>query len=185
MAPRMQALSRKSSSSLATLSPAYFSMVMATGIISIGAHRLGFDGLALALFVVNIGIYLILWVLYGMRLWRYPRRFFADLTDHLEGAGFFTIVAATAIVGSQCLLVVDWLGVAVGLLLVAMVVRLALTYTIFTAFTVKTDKPRLDKGINGGWLLAVVATQAVASLSAMVAGHAGHHYALELNFITL
>jgi hypothetical protein len=53
-----------------------------------------------------------------------------------------------------------------------------LTYTIFTASPVKEDdKPTLDKGINGAWLLAVVATQSIAVLSALLA--ATHRPALQ------
>ncbi len=43
-----------------------------------------------------------------------------------------------------------------------------LTYAIFTAFTVKERKPSLAEGINGGWLLAVVATEAVSQLAALL-----------------
>jgi hypothetical protein len=42
---------------------------------------------------------------------------------------------------------------------------------ILTAFTIKEDKPNLYDGISGAWLLAVVATQSVASLSALVSLH--------------
>ena len=63
--------------------------------------------------------------------------------------------------------------------------RIRLTYTIFTAFTVKRDKPALDKGINGGWLLAVVATQSLSVSSALLAARIGQPYRLELNFFAL
>ncbi|TAN07552.1 MAG: C4-dicarboxylate ABC transporter [Rhodanobacteraceae bacterium] len=167
------------------LSPAYFSMVMATGIVSIGAWRLDWPVLARVLFGINIVVYVLLWVLYTVRLVRYPRRVVADVYDHLEGMGFFTIVAATAILGSQFLLLTDSLHVAVVLLLLAIALWLALTYSIFAVFTIKDQKPTLDKGINGGWLLAIVATQAIAALSAMLAAHPGHTFVLELNFLTL
>ncbi len=181
----MAQLPRKRRTFLFELSPAYFSMVMATGIVSIGAWRLGWPLLAYVLFGINIGVYVLLWVLYTVRLARYRQRFVADVRDHLEGMGFFTIVAATGILGSQFLLLVDRLWIAMALLALAIALWLALTYSIFTVFTVKSEKPTLDKGINGGWLLAVVATQAIAALSAMLAAHSGHHFALQLNFITL
>jgi tellurite resistance protein TehA-like permease len=44
-----------------------------------------------------------------------------------------------------------------------------LIYTIFTALTVKDSKPTLAEGIHGGWLIAVVATQAVSVLGARLA----------------
>jgi len=43
----------------------------------------------------------------------------------------------------------------------------------------------LQEGINGGWLLAVVATQAVAVLSAHIAADWPQPYRLELNFLAL
>lgn len=171
-------------SALTGLSPAYFSMVMATGIISVGAWRFDFAVLAYALFAINVVIYIVLWVLYMLRLAWHRREFVADLFDHKKGTGYFTMVAATAIVGSQCLLILDLAGIATALLLLAIVLWVLLTYSIFTVFTVKEHKPSLSHGINGGWLLAVVATQAVAALSAMLASHAGQRYVLELNFIT-
>ena len=39
---------------LAALHPAYFALVMATGIVSIGAHILGLVAVARGLFVVNL-----------------------------------------------------------------------------------------------------------------------------------
>ncbi|WP_435101400.1 hypothetical protein [Arhodomonas sp. AD133] len=45
-----------------------------------------------------------------------------------------------------------------ALWVVAGTLWLVLTYTIFTLFAVKEHKPTLEEGINGGWLLAVVAT---------------------------
>ncbi|HET7268653.1 MAG TPA: tellurite resistance/C4-dicarboxylate transporter family protein [Oleiagrimonas sp.] len=176
---------RQHTSPLANLSPAYFSMVMATGILSVGAWRLDFPQLAYALFGLNVAIYALLWVLYVWRLLRYPRQFIASLFDHVTGMGFFTMVAATGILGSQCLLLIDAMNVAVALLILAIALWLALTYSIFTAFTIKDDKPPLDKGINGAWLLAVVASQAIAALSAQLAAHSGHDYVRELNFLTL
>jgi tellurite resistance protein TehA-like permease len=46
---------------------------------------------------------------------------------------------------------------------------LVLTYAVFTAFTVKENKPTLDAGINGGWLVAVVATESVSTLGSLLA----------------
>ena len=56
---------------------------------------------------------------------------------------------------------------------------------MFTGFTVKEHKPTLDKGISGAWLLAVVATQAIAVLSALLAAHVGQPGKLEMNFLAL
>ena len=89
---------------LAGLSPAYFGMVMATGIVSLASHLLDMPLLAKALFQLNIVFYAVLWVLTVLRMVRYPRRFFGDMIDHLRGPGFFTVVAGTCILGGQFVL---------------------------------------------------------------------------------
>ena len=152
--------------SLADMSPAYFGLVMATGIISLAAFMMQYGTLALGLFYLNIGQYGLLCVLYFLRAWRYPSRFFGDMLTHLTGPGYFTAVAATGILASQFMVLRDNLFAGKALWVFAIVLWLGLTYTIFTAFTVKHHKPTLDKGINGGWLLAVVATQSLAVSSA-------------------
>jgi tellurite resistance protein TehA-like permease len=43
------------------------------------------------------------------------------------------------------------------------------TYTVFSVLTVKADKPPLAEGINGGWLVAVVAAQSVCVLGSQLA----------------
>ncbi len=181
----MARTSRFSDPGLAELSPAYFGMVMATGIVSIGAYRLGLPVLARGLFVFNIAAYSTLWILYILRLFLYPRLFLRDLIDHLSGPGFFTMVAGSSILGSQFLLQVGNVRIGQLLWLVAIVLWLLLTYCIFAAFTVKENKPTLDRGISGGWLLAVVATQSIAVLSALLAARIGQPYKLEMNFFAL
>ena len=170
---------------LAALSPAYFGMAMATGIVSLAASLRGLPWLAQGLFVLNVVVYAVLWGLYGTRLWRWPTAFWADLSDHLRGPGFFTAVAATSIVGAQTLLLAGNLALAAWLWGLAVALWLLLTYAIFAIFTIKEHKPTLDKGINGGWLLAVVATQSLTVLSALLAARIGQPWKLELNFFAL
>ncbi len=170
---------------LAGLSPAYFGMVMATGIISIAAWRLGQPALARLLFALNIGVYAALWGLTLLRILRHPRRMFEDLTDHLRGPGFFTLVAGTSVLGSQFIIMTGDERTATLLWITALLLWLGLTYTIFTGITIKEHKPTLDQGINGAWLLAVVATQSIAVLSALLAPHFDQPSRLELNFLAL
>ncbi len=170
---------------LADLSPANFGMVMATGIVSIAAHMLGHRTLALGLFALNAALYVLLWVLYVARFVLFRERFLADLLGHLRGPAFFTTVAATNVLGSQCLLLMHWTGAGLAMWYAGVALWLLLTYTIFTALTIKENKPTLDRGISGGWLLAVVATQSVAVLSALLAAQIGQPYRLELNFFAL
>jgi tellurite resistance protein TehA-like permease len=50
-----------------------------------------------------------------------------------------------------------------------------LIYGVFALLTVKPDKPALAEGINGGWLISVVAAQSVSVLGAQLAPHLGMH----------
>ncbi|MGH7118084.1 MAG: tellurite resistance/C4-dicarboxylate transporter family protein, partial [Acetobacteraceae bacterium] len=167
------------------LPPAYFALVMATGIISIAAHDIGLFALASALFALNIAAFVVLVVLTGLRLALYPRLVLADLTDHLVGPGFFTIVAACSILGTQLFLMAHDLTGAIAMLALGIVLWVGLTYTIFTAFTVKRRKPPLEEGLTGAWLIAVVATQSIAVLAALVARDWPQPWRLELNFFAL
>jgi tellurite resistance protein TehA-like permease len=171
--------------SIRDLSPAYFALVMATGIISIAVSALSMPLLGRVLFALNIAAYSILVALFLVRAIEFSDRFFGDMFDHRRGPGFFTAVAASCILGSQCVLIVDSLSAAVALWILGVVLWLAFTYAIFTAFTVKRDKPSLDQGITGAWLLAIVATQSVAVLSALIAARLPQPYRLELNFLAL
>ena len=69
------------------LSPAYFALVMATGIVSIASGRAEFRTIAAVLLWLNAGQYLLLWILTSWRLLRYRRALLDDLTDHQVGAG--------------------------------------------------------------------------------------------------
>lgn len=160
---------------LADLHPAYFAMVMATGIVSMASRLVGFPRLALALFAANILFFAILAVLTALRLLWYPRRVVADLMHHGRAVGFFTVVAATGVLGSQVFVFTEAWHAAAALWCLAILLWAALTYTVFTALTVRTDKPTLAEGINGGWLVAVVAPQSIAILGAQLAPGYGAH----------
>jgi tellurite resistance protein TehA-like permease len=158
-----------SSSALASMHPAYFALVMATGIVSIACHVVGLRLLATGLFVLNIGLYGIVWGLTLLRVVRHRERVVADFLHHGRVVGFFTAVAATCVLGSQFLVVGGYSGVALALWALGIALWALLTYGIFTILTVKAEKPSLAEGINGGWLVAVVAAQSVAVLGAQLA----------------
>ncbi|WP_296712400.1 tellurite resistance/C4-dicarboxylate transporter family protein [Rhodoblastus sp.] len=167
------------------LPPAYFALTMATGIISIGAWNFHFFWLAISLFVFNLAAYVALSAMTVARAVRYPSLVFADMTDHRIGPGFFTTVAGSAIVGTQFFHFMRETGVAMAFLGLGALLWIGLTYTIFTAFTVKREKPSLEKGITGGWLIAVVATQSIAVLTSLVSRDTPQPYRVELNFVAL
>lgn len=167
------------------LSPAYFALVMATGIVSVASHLLGMSLIADVLFRLNIVAYLILWLLSLLRIALCRRQFLSDMVDHQRAPGFFTVVAGSCVLGSQFVLISDNYHAAVSLWVLGMILWVGLTYTIFTALTIKENKPPLSEGITGGWLLAVVATQSIAVLSALMSSHWEQPYRLETNFMAL
>ena len=152
----------------ADLFPGYFALVMATGIISIAAHLLEMRTVALALLVINVVAYVVLWLLLSLRLLLFFPRIRADITDHVRGPGFFTVVAGTCVLGSQLIIVAGRDGVAALLWLAALVFWVVIMYTFFTAVTVRENKPSLETGLNGAWLIAVVATQSISVLGTLL-----------------
>jgi tellurite resistance protein TehA-like permease len=162
--------------------PSYFAMVMATGIVSIASYLLGMVLLARALFWLNVLFYAMLWGLTLLRCVRFPRRVGADLLHHGRSVGFFTTVAGTCVLGSQFLIVGHHWTIAAALWVFGTLLWAVLTYGIITILTVKQNKPGLAEGINGGWLLPVVAAQSVAVLGAQLAEGFGAHRANVLLF---
>ncbi|HXH07570.1 MAG TPA: tellurite resistance/C4-dicarboxylate transporter family protein [Vicinamibacterales bacterium] len=167
------AAARAGGGGLADLHPAYFAMVMATGIVSIAVHLRALRPIAAALLVANIGFYLALWGLTIARLRRHPARVLADVRDHGRAVGFFTVVAATCVLGSQCGIVGGMWRIAAALWGLGLVLWAATTYGVLTLLTIKTTKPSLAEGLHGGWLLSVVAAQSVAVLGVQLAGAGG------------
>jgi tellurite resistance protein TehA-like permease len=158
---------------VSNLFPGYFALVMATGIVSVAAHLLGMAPVAWALLGVNVAAYAVLVALTLVRLARYFPQLRADFADHARGAGFFTTVAGTCVLGTQLLVVAGQEGAAVALWWLGVALWLVVTYGFFTAVTVREEKPPLERGINGAWLIAIVATQSVSVLGTLVAPRLG------------
>ncbi len=154
---------------LASMHPASFALAMATGIVSIACQLLGLPLFAVALLCANLIFYVVLWILTVVRVVRFPARVAADVSHHGRSVGFFTTVAATCVVGSQVLVIGDAWRAAAALWMFGILLWAAVTYTVFTALTIKAEKPPLAEGINGGWLVAVVAAQSVSVLGSQVA----------------
>lgn len=155
---------------LAIMHPAYFALAMATGIVAISCKLLGLPDLAVALSWVNVVAYPTLWVLFITRTVMFPKRVVDDWHDHGRAPGYFTIVAATGVLGTQAVLLHD--AVLVGQILwwVCVTLWAVCIYVIFALLTVGEKKPTLAEGINGGWLVAVVATQSVCVLGCILDG---------------
>jgi tellurite resistance protein TehA-like permease len=157
------------SRAVADLFPGYFALVMATGIISIACFLLEMRTISLVLLAINVAAYFVLCVLLFVRLLFFFSRVTADIKDHVRGPGFFTVVAGTCVLGSALLIVVDRFLPALVLWFVGISLWLVIMYTFFTAVTVRENKPTIEAGLNGGWLLAVVATQSISVLGTLLA----------------
>lgn len=162
-------LSARVSSGLATFFPGYFALVMATGIVSLATHFLVSKTLALALLVFNLAAYGVLWSITLTRLAQFRRELISDLTHHARGVTFLTTVAATMVLGSQFAIMTSYLFIAQCLWCFGVALWLILIYTFFTVITVRQDKPSLEDGINGAWLLVTVSTESVSVLGTLIA----------------
>jgi tellurite resistance protein TehA-like permease len=154
---------------IADFYPGYFAFVMATGIVSVATYELGLIRIAWILFPLSIAGYLATWTLTLVRLLRHPQRVAGDFIDHRRGGVFFTVVAASCVLGIQVVMLARGFAIATVLWVVGVVLWFCLTYMFFTAATVRAVKPSLETGISGSWLNIVVATQSVSVLGMLVA----------------
>jgi tellurite resistance protein TehA-like permease len=153
---------------LKTLHPAYFALVMATGIVSIATYLHGIPVLPQVLFWLNALFLAALVAATGARILRYPQAFVADIQSHSRGVGFFTTVAAIAVFGTQLVLQMDAPRIAAVFWIAAAILWFLTIYGVLAVLTVKPDKPSLADGLNGGWLVSVVASQSVALLTVLI-----------------
>jgi tellurite resistance protein TehA-like permease len=162
-------LSSAFSGAAAELFPGYFSVAMATGALSIANQLLGYRPIALLLLAVNVMAYAVLVALLAIRLVRFFPRVVRDMTDHALGPGFFTLVAGTCVFGTQLIVVAGAPALAHWFWLLGLGLWFVIMYAFFFAVTVREHKPTLAAGINGAWLIAAVATQAVSVLGTLAA----------------
>lgn len=165
--------------SVSDFHPAYFALVMATGIVSIALFLLDFTIISHLLFFLNIFYYMILVIILIFRLIYFTRHVINDLFSHQRGMGFFTLVAGTAVLGNQFLVIEKNSHIAYFLWIASTLFWILLTYTIFSIFTIKHEKPSLDKGIHGGWLVSVVAAQSISVLTGLLS----HYYPSDQNLM--
>src|SRR5499433_3219763 len=151
-----------------TLHPAYFALVMATGIVALATHLHGIYALPNILFWLNAFFFVALIMMTGVRIVLYPDAFAADLHSHRRGVGFFTVIAAFGVFGSQLVLQAEAAGLAIFFWIVAAALWLVVIYGMLAVLSVKQAKPSLADGINGGWLVIVVANQSVSILTVLI-----------------
>lgn len=150
--------------SVRTLTPGYFALVMASGIISIGLQQRGHDLLSGLLFAVAAAAYVVLLLLNGWRLVAFRRELVEDFRAPRRAFGFFTFVAGTNVLGARAA-GEGWYEVTAVLLAVAATVWLVLGYVIpWSAVLGRAERPVVALA-NGTWFIWVVASQSVAVAS--------------------
>lgn len=158
-----------SSRTVRDLPPSIFAVVMATGIVALAVTAAGWPAGGHALFWAAVAAYALLWWLTAVRCVRHWPAVRADLTAHARAPGFFTVVAATGVIGSGCVLLYAAPGVGLALWAAAVALWAVLTYTVLPGLMEGENKPDLDEGLSGVWLVVVVATQSVGVLGCDVA----------------
>jgi tellurite resistance protein TehA-like permease len=151
-------LNREASS----LDPAAFALVMATGIISNGLYLQGHQEASDALFAFNFLAYPWLWLLTVVRGVRFGGALWTDLTNPARVFSFFTIVAATNVLGSGVGLR-SFPAIAVSLWLVALAIWLVMIYFAFGVLLF-SNSGGSAKLMNGAWLNGIVGTQSLVIL---------------------
>jgi len=150
------------------LDPGYFAYVMATGIISTGTYLLGPWWLSLALLAAASAGLVVLAVALTARLMFFRSAVAADLRAPDRVFGFFTITAGLDVLGVRVALAGHPLAIAI-LAIVAAAVWLALTYGVPASLLLARSSASALSGVNGNWLLWIVATQSLSIAAAVLA----------------
>jgi tellurite resistance protein TehA-like permease len=158
-------------SEIAALDPGCFAFVMATGIISNALFLEGFHGLSEWLFATNTFAYAGLAILTMVRALRFPKAVWLDLTNPRLVFSFFTLVAANGVCGAG-LHLRGAAAPALHLWILSLVTWLVLTYFSFGVLAFRNTAHGANV-VHGGWLLAIVGTESLVILGALIAPSTG------------
>ncbi|HEX6248836.1 MAG TPA: tellurite resistance/C4-dicarboxylate transporter family protein, partial [Nocardioidaceae bacterium] len=149
------------------LTPGYFALVMASGIISVGMDLEGFAALSAILLGVCAAAFVLLLVLTAWRFAAFRSAVNEDFMDPRRAFGFFTFVAGTNVLGVR-LGMEGWYWATALLLLFSGLAWLVLGYVVpWTAVLGRQERPVVVTA-NGTWFIWVVASQSVAVAAATI-----------------
>jgi tellurite resistance protein TehA-like permease len=149
------------------LTPGYFALVMASGIISVGLELEGFRTLSWLLLAVCVTAFVVLVSLTAWRFVAFRSAVNEDFMDPRRAFGFFTFVAGTNVLGVR-LGMEGLYGVTALLLALSGLAWLVLGYVVpWTAVLGREERPVLVTA-NGTWFIWVVASQSVAVAAATI-----------------
>lgn len=142
--------------------PGYFTLTMATGIISIGTNLLEMRAISIMMYILALLSWIGLFSVYTWRLLRFPKDVFEDLMNPRKTFSFFSFVAATSVLGllfhthgHEYLAVICWLT--------AFFVWAGLLYCTFSVLTFMHGERNINI-VDGGWLICIVGTQSLVLL---------------------
>ena len=151
--------------------PGNFALVMATGILSLGFRTLGVATLGDVLAVLAVLAWIVLIGMSLLRLLWHPAAVRVDLLNPRMVFAYFTLVAATSIVG----LLLHQAGqhtLAMACWAMAFTAWCLLLYLAFSVLTFLTHESNVNI-VHGGWLIAIVGTQSLVLLGARIAPDLG------------
>ncbi|MGH2501942.1 MAG: tellurite resistance/C4-dicarboxylate transporter family protein, partial [Ktedonobacterales bacterium] len=144
-----------------TLYPGYFASVMATGIVSVALLLTGALSLSYALWAIGGALLIFLTVVYGLRALRYKTEMRRDFFDASTAFGFFTFIAAVGVIAARSALG-HWTIIPGALTVIAAIAWFILTYWTFAMLLITNTQP-IGQALNGSWLIAIVATESLAT----------------------
>ena len=174
----------KLNEAIESLHPGNFAMVMATGIISIGLYYFKIQLLSNLFAATAVIAWSVLLVLCSIRLYKFSKAIMTDLTSPRMVFSYFTLVAATDIVG---ILAHDrgYISFAIVCWFIAFVAWCLLLYLAFSVLTFLSHENNVNI-MHGGWLITIVGTQSLVLLGIKIApsfGEYAHYMFLEVHML--
>ena len=167
-----------------SLTPGYFALTMASGIISVGLELEGFHTLSIAFLLVCAASFVVLLVLNLVRLARFPADTRQDFLDPARAFGFFTFIAGINVLGAR-LNMAGWTVTTAVLFAVGVLAWVVLGYIVpWTAVLGRDERP-VVKDANGTWFIWCVASQSVSVAAASIEPLAGPDWRAPLALVAV
>ena len=159
-------MDERTASAVRDLNPGYFAFVMATGIISTGAYLLGPSWLSLTLLAIGCAGLVVLAAALAARVAFFRASVLADVQAPDRVFGFFTITAGLDVLGVRFAFAGHPLVTAI-LAGVGAATWLVLTYGVPASLLLARTRDSVLGGVDGTWLLWIVATQSMSLVAAI------------------
>lgn len=150
------------------LAPLYFSYVMATEIISISLHTQHYISLSFILYILGLFGYILLIILYGLRIWKYPKDAWRDLIDIPRGFEYFSFVAGTNTLLVRAL--IDNNSASIMIIAMFSIIIITFLFYFIGLHLLLNNQKAISESVNPSWFLSVIALQ---SISIIISGLLG------------